>query len=81
MIGEISTNYNYNNKGAALSAGSGGPKNYRFFQTEAYFGDTWRVTKNLTLSYGVRYQYYSVPFETHGSQSVRKRDSTDDFHQ
>lgn len=70
MIGQIVTNYNYNNKGVSQPAGSGGPKNYRFFQTEAYFGDTWRVNKKLTLSYGVRYQYYSVPFETHGNQSV-----------
>ena len=70
VLGDITTNYNYTNTGTAVAAGSGGPKNYRYFQTEAYFGDTWRFKKNLTLSYGVRYQYYSVPYETHGSESV-----------
>jgi hypothetical protein len=69
-IGQISTNFNYDNKGAALTAGSGGPRAYRYFETEAYVGDTWKVTNKLTLSYGLRYQIYSVPYETHGQESV-----------
>ncbi len=72
VIGNIQTNYNYDAKGTALAAGSGAPKAYRFFETEAYFGDTWKVSPKLTLSYGVRYQLYSVPYETHGYQSVNK---------
>lgn len=70
VIGDISTNYNYDAKGNALAGGAGAPKAYRFFQTEAYVGDTWKVTPKLTLSYGLRYQLYSVPYETHGYQSV-----------
>jgi hypothetical protein len=70
VIGEVSTNYTYNNQGQAQPAGSGGPRAYRFFQTEAYAGDTWKVTKKLTLSYGLRYQVYSVPYEAHGDESV-----------
>ena len=70
VIGDISTNYNYDNKGAAQPAGSGGPRAYRFFETEAYVGDTWKVTPKLTLSYGIRYQLYSVPYEVHGDESV-----------
>jgi hypothetical protein len=72
VIGSISTNYNYDAKGNALTAGAGAPKAYRFFQTEAYVGDSWKVTPKLTLSYGLRYQIYSVPYETHGYQSVPK---------
>jgi hypothetical protein len=70
VLGAVSTNYNYNNQGAAQPAGSGGPRAYRFFQTEAYVGDTWKVTPHLTLSYGVRYQLYSVPYEVHGEEST-----------
>ncbi len=70
VIGEVSTNYTYNNKGAANSLGTGGPRAYRYYQTEAYVGDTWKIRKNLTLSYGVRYQLYSVPYEAHGDESV-----------
>jgi hypothetical protein len=70
VIGEIYTNYDYNNKGVAQPAGSGGPRAYRYYETEGYLGDTWKVNKKLTLSYGVRYQYYSVPYEAHGNESV-----------
>ncbi len=70
MVGDISTNFNYNNAGGALNAGSGGPRAYRFYQTEMYVGDTWKVRKKLTLSYGLRYQFYSVPYEAHGEESV-----------
>jgi hypothetical protein len=70
VVGEVQTNFDYNNQGQASPAGTGGPRAYRFFQTEAYFGDTWKVTNKLTVSYGVRYQYYTVPYEAHGDESV-----------
>jgi hypothetical protein len=70
VVGDISTNFSYNNKGVALPPGAGTPRAYRFFETEAYAGDTWKLTRKLTLTYGVRYQLYSVPYETHGDESV-----------
>jgi hypothetical protein len=70
VIGDVSTNFSYNNKGQALAPGTGTPRAYRFFETEAYFGDSWKLTRKLTLSYGVRYQLYSVPYEAHGDESV-----------
>jgi hypothetical protein len=70
VIGDISANFDYTKSGAAVPGGTGGPRAYRYFETEAYFGDTWKVNKELTLSYGVRYQVYSVPYEVHGEESV-----------
>ncbi len=71
VIGSVTTNFTYNNKGTALQLGTGGPKAYRFFETEAYFGDTWKASSKLTVTYGVRYQLYSVPYEVHGDESVQ----------
>ena len=71
VIPSVAANYNYDNKGNSLANGSGATRRYRFYQTELYFGDTWKVNKSLTLSYGVRYQLYSVPFEAQGLESVQ----------
>jgi hypothetical protein len=71
IIPSVAANYNYDNKGNSLANGSGETRRYRYYQTELYFGDTWKVTKALTLSYGLRYQLYSVPFEAQGLESVQ----------
>ncbi len=46
-------------------------QDYRYYQTQPYIADTWKVTPNLTLSYGVSYQYFSVPYEIHGLESAQ----------
>ncbi len=70
VVGTISSNFNYANNGSAIAQGGGGPRAYRYFETEAYVGDTWKVNNQLTLTYGLRYQIYSVPYEAHGDESV-----------
>jgi hypothetical protein len=66
---EVSSNFNYNNKGVAQPQGSGLSLTYRNYQTEIYVNDSWKITPDLTLTYGVRYQNYSVPYEIHGDQA------------
>jgi hypothetical protein len=66
----VSATYNYSNQGAALPQGSGATQDFRFYETEIYAADTWRVTPHLTLTYGVRWQYYSVPYERHGLEAL-----------
>ncbi|NUQ30242.1 MAG: TonB-dependent receptor, partial [Acidobacteriaceae bacterium] len=70
-VGAISSDYNYTASGNVTPQGNGAVRRYRYYQTELYFGDIWKVTPHLTLDYGVRYQLYSVPFEANGFQSVQ----------
>jgi hypothetical protein len=70
VVGDITTNFVYNNKSVEQALGGGAPRAYRYYQTEAYVGDTWKVSKKLTLTYGLRYQFYTVPYEAHGDESV-----------
>jgi hypothetical protein len=46
--------------------------NYKFVQHEyaVYAQDSWKVLPNLTLTYGLRYQFNGVPFERNGRLST-----------
>jgi hypothetical protein len=70
VVADVSSNFYYNNKAQVQPQGSGLDLNYRYYETEVYFGDTWKVTPNLDISYGVRYQNYTVPYETRGTQAI-----------
>ena len=67
---EVSSNFDYDNKGVVKAQGTGIDLIYRYYETEVYFGDTWKLTPNFTISYGLRYQNYTVPYEVHGNQSI-----------
>src|SRR5262249_11359669 len=63
--------FNYDASGSVTTEGSGLQTKFRYYETEAYFGDTWKVTPALTITYGVHYQNYTVPYEVHGIESVQ----------
>lgn len=71
IVPSVGANYNYTADGAPLPNGTGAIRRYRFYQTELYVGDTWKVTPTFTFSYGLRYQLYSVPYEAQGLESVQ----------
>ena len=79
VFASVSSNFNFNNKGVVLATGSGLDLNYRYYETEIYAGDTWKLTPQLTLSYGLRYQNYTVPYETHGNQAISNINFDDYF--
>jgi len=47
-----------------LTAGSNAAINLRFYQYNFYWQDEWRVRPNLSLSYGLRYEYNTPPVES-----------------
>jgi hypothetical protein len=63
--------YNYNAAGSVVPQGTGLQTKFRYYETELYFGDSWKAKPNLTFTYGVRYQNYTVPYEVHGIESVQ----------
>jgi hypothetical protein len=62
--------FNYGAKGNLLPQGTGSIARDRYYETEIYAGDTWKLTPDLTISYGIRWQNYTVPYDTSGIESV-----------
>ncbi len=69
----VGSTFNYNAQGTPLPQGSGQTHTYRYYETELYFGDTWKLSPKLTVSYGLRWSYYSVPYDKNGIESVQNQ--------
>jgi len=62
------SNYNITKEGQALPTGTAALRHFRAKEFETYVQDTWRVTPQLTLTYGLRYTLLQPPYETTGTQ-------------
>jgi len=69
-IAEVSSDFNYNAAGTALPQLTGDQRYYRYYQTQGYVEDSWKVLPSLTLTYGLNYQWFTVPYETRGLEST-----------
>ena len=60
--------YNYLKNGSSLPVGQ--PTNFDFHsQTYGFYvQDSWKVTPKLTVTYGLRYEYATPPYEANGLQ-------------
>ena len=66
----IASNFNNGQDLNPIPQGTGHTRKYRYYETELYFQDTFRMRDDLTMTYGLRYQYYSVPYETGGLEAI-----------
>lgn len=68
IVTGASMTYSYDGLGNPLAIGEPTTRTFASNEFELYFGDNWRMTPNLTLTYGVRYVNLGVPYETSGLQ-------------
>jgi hypothetical protein len=45
-------------------------RDWRQHEYSGFFKDDWKVTRNLTVNLGIRYEYYSPPFEANGKSVI-----------
>ena len=70
-VAAIDTTVNYDASGSPTAQGTGSHRSYRYDQTELYAVDNFKLTPRLTLTFGVNYQYFSVPYETNGLETAQ----------
>ena len=62
--------YNYTPTGTALAQGAPVSRDYALNDYEFYGQDSWRITPNLTFTYGLRYLLEAPPYETNGAEVI-----------
>ena len=60
--------YNFTKQGAQLPTGTPSLRHFRAYEFETYVEDSWRVTPQLVVTYGLRYTLLQPPYETTGTQ-------------
>jgi len=70
--------YNITKQGVQLPTGTPSVRHFRDHELETYVQDSWRVTPQLVVTYGLRYTLLEPPYETNGEQ-IAPSISTESF--
>jgi Carboxypeptidase regulatory-like domain len=63
------TFFNYDAAGNVFPLATGKSRDFRYNEYEAYAQDSWRLRNDLTITYGLRWQFFPAPYEANGFQS------------
>lgn len=63
---QYSANFTFNNDGSLLPAGTSSGRDFRTQEYDGYFQDSWKLTPNLNLTYGLRYTISKPVYEKEG---------------
>lgn len=72
LVTQVTSRYNYlpqNGQVTALAPGAPNPRNFLGEESEIFWQDSWKITRALTLTGGVRYMYWPAIYETRGVQT------------
>jgi len=71
LLGLVNDNFHtdlFNRQGSPLPSGTPQVRSFIEHDYSLYAGDTFRITRELTLNYGVRWENFRPPYEAHGLQ-------------
>ena len=68
--GSTTAQYDYDVNGNPVPQFSPAIRNFHYNEYEFFVQDSWKARSDLTLTYGLRWNYHSVPFEANGFESV-----------
>lgn len=68
VINQYSATYNFDLTGKSVPFGQPIARSFATNEYEFYLQDVWKVRKDLTVTYGIRYGNYAPPYEKNGTQ-------------
>ncbi len=84
VISQVTSNYNYIPSSSGITAQAPGTpvlRRFRAEEAEMYVQDTWKITRALTLTAGLRFGYFPPVYETNGIQTNSAQRLSDWFDQ
>ena len=68
MITNLDVTFQFDKTGKSIPVGSAQARSFKTNEYEFYVQDAWRATRDLNLTFGLRYGNYGVPYEANGLQ-------------
>jgi carboxypeptidase family protein len=68
ILNDVFVTYQYNKNGQVLPQGTPQQRSFIEHAYAGYIGDTYRVSRELTLTLGLRYENFRPPYEANGLQ-------------